>query len=813
MAIFSGTMMDDMLMGTMDDDVLWGGMGNDDLSGGAGDDRLIGGPGADTLNGGPGKDIASYTGSPRGVHVDMRTEFVETDDERDAIRGGHAEGDSLSSIEVVWGSEHGDIIVGTHAHNDLFGNGGSDKLNGWGGNDLLRGGGDDDELSGGPGNDKLYGDMGVDSLMGGAGHDMLFGGMDQDILNGGLGHDMLAGGADADQLDGGPGSDTAIYAMSPEAVMVDLRYQDPANRANPAIKAPAGGEAMGDDLMNIENLRGSAHADTLIGDDPPETDNAATPDYDETKAGNKLYGNMGDDMLKGMGGNDTLHGGKGDDTLYGGKGDDDLMGEIGDDALKGEEGVDTLAGGAGADKLFGGKFDVETQTPSTDDEKDGMLDLDPSSATFGEIIKGDTADYSKSDAGVTIDLSKTVAGAVMGEGGHAEGDSLVGIENLIGSMHDDELSGTDPATDGTGGANVLMGMDGDDTLRGRGGNDVLSGGKGDDTLRAGDNNDIVLGGTGDDEINAGLGIDTIDGGAGDDVFFYEGMSINDAPAAEPTGFTTAYINETSIRAAEWADGADVNTAGVFTPAFDSKVDGGGGMDTIDASEATGTYDRTPTDTTDNPLGVYVDLNVQVVTNYKTGDTDNPKFTPPSATGVTPVVTQVDAKYANVYTSIEEVIGGDGDDKLVGNSRASTTLKGGGGEDRLEGGRGADMLVGGSGDDTLKGGNGSDTFVYNSGMDTIEDFEISVRGGATDKIDIKAKDLSPTELQTILDTSTRTPGDATKVLVIATEGDTQGTYIKFDGSATDRVEATDFDIFLSGVLNEGADKLEVGDFIL
>ena len=84
------------------------------------------------------------------------------------------------------------------------------------------------------------------------------------------------------------------------------------------------------------------------------------------------------DVLRGLGGNDMLYGGSGNDTLD---------------------------GGAGADTLIGG--------PGTD-----------------------TADYSSSAAGVTVNLLTGV-----GSGGDAQGDMLVGIENIIGSAHDDALTG------------------------------------------------------------------------------------------------------------------------------------------------------------------------------------------------------------------------------------------------------------------------------------------------------------------------------------------------------------------------------------
>ena len=745
------------------------------LSGGAGNDRLIGGPGGDRLNGGPGMDIASYTDSPSGVHVDMRTDFVDRDDERDAIRGGDAEGDALASIEILWGSDFGDVLYGTHAHNELYGRGGSDDLYGERGNDLLRGGDDDDRLWGGPGMDMLYGDMGVDSLEGGADNDMLYGGMDEDILSGGMGDDVLEGGPGADDLMGDADhltGDTAAYTMSPEAVKVDLRHQ-----TDPTKPAPMGGDAMGDSIMGIENVRGSMYDDMLTGDNRGASmavaDDPATA-TDESMGGtamtaptssNRLYGNMGNDMLKGMGGNDTLHGGKGMDTLYGGNGNDNLKGEMGDDALKGENGRDTLAGGPGADKLFGGKFDADTMTPGEDDQMDGSMNL-----VTGAITGGDTADYSKSDAGVMIDLDKKVAGAVMGEGGDAEGDALVGIENIKGSDHDDVLKGADaPASGASMGNNVLMGMDGDDMLSGRGGNDVITGGKGDDEISGGAGNDTLVGGSGEDMINGGSGVDVMDGGAGDDVFVYTGTTaINDARVAA-TNTETTLVDETRVRGTDWSDG-DTRQA---TPTDDMKVDGGGGMDTIDASGVS--------------TAVTIDLNVMVVTN-----------TPAAAVVGPPAVAAVAATYAPVYTSIEKVIGTDQNDNLIGNARAGTTLMGGGGDDTLMGGAGADMLAGGGGDDTLTGGEGSDTFVYSGGADTIADFQISVRGGATDKIDLTALDLSPSELQTILDTTTGSGGDPRTTT---------------DGTTTTITFSTGNSLVLTNISNDGAEALEVGDFIL
>ncbi len=63
----------------------------------------------------------------------------------------------------------------------------------------------------------------------------------------------------------------------------------------------------------------------------------------------------------------------------------------------------------------------------------------------------------------------------IGSGGDAEGDTLSGIENLIGSAFNDLLGGD-------AGANVIIGGEGDDQLAGFGGADTLDGGAGVDTV-------------------------------------------------------------------------------------------------------------------------------------------------------------------------------------------------------------------------------------------------------------------------------------------------------------------------------------------
>ncbi|PUB14845.1 M10 family metallopeptidase [Yoonia sediminilitoris] len=76
-------------------------------------------------------------------------------------------------------------------------------------------------------------------------------------------------------------------------------------------------------------------------------------------------------------------------------------------------------------------------------------------------------------------------------------------------------------------------------------------------------------------------------------------------------------------------------------------------------------------------------------------------------------------------TIENAVGGIGDDRLIGNS-AANTLSGGAGDDDLRGGAGNDTLNGGADNDRLSGGTGRDTIDAGSGNDVAS-------GGAQDDL--------------------------------------------------------------------------------
>jgi Ca2+-binding RTX toxin-like protein len=184
---------------TNGDDLIWGYGGNDSIYGLEGNDHIIGGAGADFMDGGLGSDWADYFDSPLGVMVSLLN---------GRGYGGDAEGDVLTNIEKLWGSEHDDILIGDANDNRLCGLSGNDIVDGGNGNDIVMGFEGNDTLKGGGGHDRLVGGEGVDILDGMDGNDALVGDWGADRLTGGLGRDWLTGG---------PGNDVFVWTSTAES--------------------------------------------------------------------------------------------------------------------------------------------------------------------------------------------------------------------------------------------------------------------------------------------------------------------------------------------------------------------------------------------------------------------------------------------------------------------------------------------------------------------------------------------------------------------------------------------------------------------
>ncbi len=161
----TGTSGDDRLNGTSDMDEIFGYGGNDLLRGRAGDDTLYGGDGNDILRGqgggdelvgGAGFDRADYKGSSAAVRADLGNP---------GSNSGAAAGDTYASIEWLFGSSHGDALVGDGNANQIWGGKGHDRIYGMKGDDILRGGPGHDKIHGQTGNDTLYGNGGDDDFV------------------------------------------------------------------------------------------------------------------------------------------------------------------------------------------------------------------------------------------------------------------------------------------------------------------------------------------------------------------------------------------------------------------------------------------------------------------------------------------------------------------------------------------------------------------------------------------------------------------------------------------------------------------------
>lgn len=160
--IINGNGGNDRIDGKSGNDVIFGGSGDNWLFGGAGNDRITGGGDRDWIEGGAGADVivgggyhghALYWSSKAGVNVNLQTGLT---------RGGDAEGDVLSGIQAVDGSQFGDVLTGNTGNNWLIGLGGNDVLDALAGNDRIDGGAGNDYLRGGGGADVLIGGSGAD---------------------------------------------------------------------------------------------------------------------------------------------------------------------------------------------------------------------------------------------------------------------------------------------------------------------------------------------------------------------------------------------------------------------------------------------------------------------------------------------------------------------------------------------------------------------------------------------------------------------------------------------------------------------------
>lgn len=234
--------------------------------------------------------------------------------------------------------------------------------------------------------------------------------------------------------------------------------------------------------------------------------------------------------------------------------------------------------------------------------------------------------------------------------------------------------------------------------------------------------DVLIGNFANNNFRGGIGDDYIDGGAGFDYADYRdaaaGVAIDLRVAGQAHGDRGADTlisiegvfgsdfndvltgnDESNTLVGGWGDdvihgmgGDDVIIAHGFQSGvmFEvNHVDGGEGSDTI--SFARDTLGR-------QKFGAKWTVEVDLEAGYAR--------------------IQQPGKVTTYLTSIENVIGHDGNDTIRGDANRNELL-GGGGNDRIWGGAGDDFIDGGAGNDTLDGGDGNDTLsLLSASKDTV-----------------------------------------------------------------------------------------------
>ncbi|WP_279388672.1 FecR domain-containing protein [Pseudodesulfovibrio tunisiensis] len=452
---------------------LSGSMFDDTLTGDSGDNSLEGRAGDDTLNGGAGTDAALYVNAESGVVADLASGTASD---------GEGGTDSLSSIEVLMGSEFADDFRGDENDNFLAGLDGNDTLKGRAGNDTLMGGDGTDFASYADatsgieadltlGYDQVYNDgygtnskdnlQEMEGLIGSNHADMVITSNAFTSINTGGDNDYITFGdtlVGAMSLDGGSGTEDALDAGMDGSV--DARAMTSLTGIEKLYIGEGAYVWFTDTIMDGQTLEIngaiSASSETL------------KIDFDAAGGSMDLSGLTFLDWTSGV---DKVE-------IFGGGGDDSLVGSSWCELISETGGNDTLFGAAGNDT-----FDMGTSL-TLDDRIDG----------------GDGYDYVHVEGsnavtdlnGVTyvekIELGDVATSFVLADSIVADGETLrlyaVGTTQamtLDGQENDgnyimDAGSGISTFKGGAGNDTFNFGeeLDNSDTVNGRDGTDVLT---------------------------------------------------------------------------------------------------------------------------------------------------------------------------------------------------------------------------------------------------------------------------------------------------------------------------------------------------
>jgi Ca2+-binding RTX toxin-like protein len=619
----------------------------------------------------------------------------------------------------------------------LLGGDGNDVITSGSGVDTLRGGQGNDTLLGKGGGDVLHGDEGNDTLTGGDADDQMFGeaGDDRMIWNPGDDSDLMEGGDGNDTAEVNGGNGAEIFTLTANGTRVRFDRVDPAPFTL--------------DVGTTENIVVNMNGGN---DSFSATGNLAAlikVTVDGGTGNDTILGSNGDDVLRGGADNDFIDGNGGADIAQLGDGDDTFLWDPGD-------GSDTVDGGAGTDTLvFNGSAANEQfaivangdRARLTRDIGNIVMDLDNIETiqlnAFGgadNVVVNDLSGTDVREVNISLLLGATTDGqpdkvTVRGTNGNdaqinvvadiqsvdvlglAARVNVFGPEGANDSLVVEGLGGNDTITatgnlasfvkltlDGGDGSDVILGGNGADILLGGNGNDFVDGNQGNDTAFLGEGDDVF-------QWDPGDGSDTVEGQGGTDTLLFNGANINEIIDISANGDRARFTRNVANIVMDLNDvetikfnafgGEDLVTVNDLAPTDVKTVDinlaatiggttadgfadtvvinGSGGNDTISLSLQNG------------KLVVDGLASQVVIENFDANDTI--RINGLAGDDV------IDASGLGVLAAKLNVIGGDGNDILIG-SAGVDTLDGGAGNDVLIGNAGADVLDGGPGENIL-----------------------------------------------------------------------------------------------------------------
>lgn len=347
----------------------------------------------------------------------------------------------------------------------------------------------------------------------------------------------------------------------------------------------------------------------------------------------------------------------------------------------------------------------------------------------------DTADYSASTGGVNVNINDLAVES----GGDATGDTVTGIENLIGSGNDDTLTGNNVA-------NIIYGGAGTDSITGNSGSDLIYGGDGNDVINAGPD---TLSGTPPAPASEFLDWTT---GAGDGTpiatSFTQDTGTMNVTATFTSGNATGYIVATEPIYSPEGFLDDNSSARLERPgagpvtelSLSFEAGAGSGMTNevsnvrfrISDIDSEGFIDRVRIFAYDE-LGNLVPVSITTATGEISivGDTataipGNGNTEPNLIDGsifitVPGPVSQILIQYDDVANAFQAIHVSDVHFTTIPatvDTADDDTVFGGLGNDFIEAGLGADILYGEEGNDTLSGEAGNDNLFGGTGNDTL-----------------------------------------------------------------------------------------------